>query len=489
MREREISLMDLTVQILLQWRNIAAAILAGAVLAGIFSYVQSYQARKAQMVQEEFEKEEQMDWPGSAKQLEGGLTDAQIQNVKAVLTYEGLYQSKLEYQQHSVLMQMNPNQVHRMELTFYVSSGRRRLSFDIERAYEDIVLSGGMHEHTAKKTDQKSADLAEIITLSRGSGGLAEGSSTFRVRIIHSDKGICQGIAAAAEEFLLKKHEELEQSMGGHNLEIVQKSYTVGADMDILERQKNVLNDLVLMSDTIVQRKALFTAEESQYYDSLAGVDADRKTGGKDHAEGEALSVSAGSTETSGVSVKHVAFGMFLAAFVYVFFLFMKYVLSRRICAADNLQDLYGIPQFGVVPKQGGQKKMFGFVDHWILSLKDCGRCRVAREEALRLSAAAVRMAAGKEGLDSICLIGCSLDKDAWEMCEVVKEQLGKENISCKILNNVLYNAEAMCGLEEVKGAVLVERVHAVLYSEVSQELDLLRRQKIVVLGGIVVES
>ena len=63
-----------------------------------------------------------------------------------------------------------------------------------------------------------------------------------------------------------------------------------------------------------------------------------------------------------------------------------------------------------------------------------------------------------------------------------------KEGITVTILNNVLYDAEAMEKLGTVKGAVLVEKAGSTLYNEITGELELLRRQEIMVLGGITVE-
>ena len=63
-----------------------------------------------------------------------------------------------------------------------------------------------------------------------------------------------------------------------------------------------------------------------------------------------------------------------------------------------------------------------------------------------------------------------------------------KENISVKILDNVLYDADMMGELEEVKGVVLVEKAMSTLYDEIVGELELVSRQGITVLGGIVVE-
>ena len=63
-----------------------------------------------------------------------------------------------------------------------------------------------------------------------------------------------------------------------------------------------------------------------------------------------------------------------------------------------------------------------------------------------------------------------------------------KEGLSVTILNNVLYDAEAMEKVSAGQGAVLVEKAGSTLYNEIVAELELLKRLEIPVLGGITVE-
>ena len=58
-------------------------------------------------------------------------------------------------------------------------------------------------------------------------------------------------------------------------------------------------------------------------------------------------------------------------------------------------------------------------------------------------------------------------------------------------MRSILYpssNAEAMEKMDAMQGAVLVEKAGSTLYNEVAGELELLKRQDIRVLGGIIVE-
>ena len=82
----------------------------------------------------------------------------------------------------------------------------------------------------------------------------------------------------------------------------------------------------------------------------------------------------------------------------------MHYVFNHKLSASDSLQELYGMPQLGFILWQEEGGKPFAFIDQWILSLRDSGGCRFTREEAMRLSGAAVRMAAVREGTGRIII-------------------------------------------------------------------------------------
>lgn len=104
MKEREISLGDLIIEILLRWRVIVVAIVIGGMLFGAFSFYSSSQtakiqrAKKQQQEQLLAEQEEQealmseaelLERENANKQkLEEVLTEAQIANVNSAIMYE-----------------------------------------------------------------------------------------------------------------------------------------------------------------------------------------------------------------------------------------------------------------------------------------------------------------------------------------------------------------------------------------------------------------
>lgn len=488
MKEREISLLDLLVEILLQWRRIILWMLAGAVLFGVFSYVQSYHLAWSRKTEAEPAGERSEPEQDDIKMLENSLTDEQILSVQNVIAYEKLYQDEMTYQRESVLMQIDPNKVQKAELTFCIIADDSKKSGEAERVYEDLVQSGELRAYVAEQTDSKVSDLEGVISLSRGSGGLLKGSATFQVKILHYEKNMCRQIAQALISFLTEKHKmldkDLDRMIGKHEIAVISESYAETVDRNILDYQKKSISDNNAMKTAVAQYVGAFTPEEQAYYEYLTETD---DYAGKN--KNEVLTETDAHTGTvPGVSMRYILLGMMLAAFVYLFFLFLRYVLSTRIRAVDNLQELYGIVQLGTIPAQGAQERRFGFVDRWMISLRNRGSRMFTPKEALELAAAAVRMAAVKGGLQTVSMVTCGRKEAVRSVCRTIKNMLEQENIQVNILESVLYDAGTMHELERAEGAVLVEQAGYAFYSEIAQEIELLQRMEIPVLGGILTE-
>ena len=547
MREREISLVDLIFYILLKWRSIVAAMLIGAVVLAGFGFVRSNQTYANQVAQveeakkqiekemaeleealakEEADKEdaEEEEMPEldkvTRKWLEQKLTDNQIRNVQSVLLYEQVYEDAVARMKEDIRMQADSDLIYRTELTFQVSAGAVDRAANLERVYEDAIVSGELRERLAGVLKSSTAVVGDVFNLARGTGSLAEGGDSFRVAVSHYDEKVSAKLAQAVKDFVAEKAEAFRGTMGSHEIAVVNESVSELTDTGLWNYQNQYYKDLNNQKNNIESLKEAFSLYELQYYDILANgkftkiteeamAEADKLKAEALEAEEEAAKMAAaeaeaaekaaledadspagivarGVTVTPGISLKYIILGMVLGAFVLVFWFFMLYILNGKLRAGDNLQELYGIPQLGNVSGGKEGKKWFAFVDKWIIALRDYNKRKFTPEEALELAAIAVKMAAGKEGLDVVYVAGCDLKGDVLEVCSKLQTRLAKENIRVEILNNILYDAQAMRDLEHAKGVVLVETADATLYSEIARELELLKRQEICVLGGII---
>lgn len=514
--EREISLFDLLMEMLSRWRMFIIWMLCGAVLLGTFSYARSLRSANAQAAQVEEAKHqlEEQDLEGKQEELPvqntellqelaGQLSDAQRRNVEMIAAYEKWLTSC----EDSALLQIDANNVQQAEIIFHISSESKDQSYSIETVYENIVSDGELAQYVSEVLDmpsnistlftlqsEKTSNITNDITSDITNNIMnditirTQGIDNFGVRVIHYDEQTCRDMAQAVIDFVENKHNSLVQKLGKHEIAVVNSSFAVVYDSELSGAKQRLINSIIAVQDTVVKRKADLSDKEWKYYDILVnGEITGLDSTGILPLSPEAI-IARGITVTPQISVKYVLIGMVLAAFVYAFYIFVIYVVNPKIRITDNLQQLYTVPQLGLISAHDDKKKIFGFVDKWIESLRNWSKRQFAYEEAFRLASVAVKMAAQRNELTSVYLLGCDLKGQTMSVCEKIRDDLGKDNIETVILNNILYDAVALKGLESARGVVLVETAGSTLYTEIEQELELLKRENIEILGGILVE-
>lgn len=470
MEEREISIVDLLVEILLRWRMMILWMIVGAVVLGAFSYVRSGNVIEQQQAQTGGMQQNPEEW----------LTEEEMRNVEYVAGIEKAYLVKVAYREKSPLMQIDANAISRAEATLAVVGEDRGRCGDIEKVYEDIAESGECLLKVAEDADMEAIGVGEILYLEKEAGSAAEtgdGTNSFKIVALHEDEETCKSMLESAVAFLKGKQSGIENALGDHEIVVVNESFGVVSDMDVARLQKTVLDDVTILKRSFSDAKKELSDKELSYYAILASGD-----------EVEAEEPVVQQAPSAGISVKYVLLGAVMAAFVYAFILLLVYIFNTKIRATDSLQELYGLPQLGMIPKEQGGKKFLSIVDKWILSIRNHSKRQFTPGEALELASVAAKMAAGKEALQDVCLVGCGLKERSLETCEKIKARLEGEGIHVEILNNVLYDAQMLEELEKAQGAVLVESAGSTLYTEIAEELELLKRQGIRVLGGILVE-
>ncbi|MBQ4536039.1 MAG: hypothetical protein II994_00310 [Lachnospiraceae bacterium] len=497
--ERKINLVDLLIEILLHWRVLIVLMLVGALLFGGVSYIQSVRTANTQKAEMTGKEQEEQSGLSEIDQgwLEEQLTEVQIINVNTAIMYEELYEEKLEYQKSSLVMQGDPLNIPCAELTFIIKSDDMERTYNIEKVYEDIAIGSGVYEYLKEKCNLQN-NVSEMLSLERTSYGQQMGSDTVRLKVLHYDADTCKKMAQTVEEYIESKKLELQDIVGAHEVEWIDRSFAMVSSSDWMAQQRTYETDLLTLQTNALNKKTDFTEEEWNYYNYLTsdkisgnpdGEDVTGQTGSAQTGiDAEDSTIAANETVEPGVSIIYVVLGMILFGCAYIFMLFMLYIINNKIRVTDSFQELYGISSFGVIPAKQEQKRLIGCVDKWLISLRNRNRRYFATEEAIKLAAVAVKMAVRKSDAENVYLIGCDLKEQSLMVCNQIKELLVKDNIQVEVLNNVIYDAEAMVALEKAKGVVLVEKAGSTLYDEVMQELEVVYRQEIPVFGGIITE-
>lgn len=492
MEEREIDLLDMIADILSHWRGLVVALVIGAVLMGGLSYVKSYQNIQNIQNAQPIEEETTLDAATVEKQLmqlEETLEESQKAAVLTTMDDEREYIWKENYAENSVYMQLDPFNIAQRQLVYQIRTTEENQNQPLGTTYGDVLDNVGMYNWVEEKTGVPAAYVKELITVSTTSAiSIANdqfagtvGTDRLKITVIQKDEESCKELSDAVKAYVEQQKATLATEVGNHELILLSESAGMTLGMDVMNRQIDYGNQVSNLRSGIASAKAGFTADQAKYYDLLTweeGMD-EAEIVQKDTVEEQTVAVS------PSVSKKYILLGAVLFAFVYAGILFLVYIFNSKLRVSDELQNLYHIPQIGVVVKDS--KKKF-ILDKWVDDLRHYGKRKFDAEQSMELAFAAVKIAAVKNKLNTICLMGCNLEAGAGSVCENLKTALEKEGINVTVLDNVLYNAESMEKIEAMTGVVLVEKAGSTLYNEIANELALLKRQDVAVLGGIIVE-
>ena len=489
MEEREIDLLDMIADILSHWRGLLVALIIGAVLMGGFSYVKSYRNIQSTPTVEEEPELDELAVEEQLTQLEDSLSDSEKAAVLTTVDDEREYLYKDKYFQESVYMQLDPLDIVQTELVYRIQAEDEGLAQHLGTLYKNIVGGVGLYDWVEQQTGIDAAYAAELISVStnpeifvRNGANISTGSDNLKVTVIQKDEETCGQLAAAVSSYMEQQQKNLVKELGNHELILLSETSGKIISTDMMARQIDYGNQVSNLRSGIASAKAGFTADQQKYYDLLTWEEETREA---EMDQKDTTTEEEPVLASPSVSKKYVLLGAVLFAFVYAGILFLIYIFNSKIRVSDELQSLYHIPLIGVVVKNS--KKKF-ILDKWVDDLRYYGKRKFDAKQSMELAFAAVKIVAVKNQLNTICLMGCNLDAGAGSVCENLKTALEKEGVNVTVLDNVLYNAESMEKVEAMTGVVLVEKAGSTLYNEVANELALLKRQDITVLGGIIVE-
>lgn len=487
MEEREIDLLDMIANILSHWKGILVALFIGAALMGGFSYVKSY----CSVQNEQAAVPVALDRAAvdtQLEQIEATLKDSDKAAVLTTVNDEQEYLNKNKYVQESVYMQLNALNVAQIELVYGIQAEDESQAQHLGVTYKNVLDNVGLYNWIEQQTGIPAVYVGELISvdtnlelsLGKDDKSVVLGSDTIKVTMIQTDEIICEQLASAVKDYVEQQQKNLVTEVGNHALVLLSETSGMIMDTDAMNDQINYGNQISDLRSRIVSAKSEFTAEQQKYYNLLTWEENEEaEVNQRDIIEEQPVLAS------PSVNKIYILLGAVLFAFVYVGILFLMYIFNTKIRVSDELQRLYHIPQIGVVVKDSKKKLI---LDKWVDELRHYGKRMFDAEQSMELAFVAVKIAVIKNKLSNVCLMGCNLSAGAGNVCEKLKVALEKAGIDVIVLDNVLYNAESMEKMDAVTGVVLVEKAGSTLYNEIANELALLKRQDITVLGGIVVE-
>lgn len=472
--EMEINLIDLVFYLLRQWRTLLIVLVIGAI-AGCGVHV----VKKAQALNTTDEEEEEIDY--SDYEVEPEVRS----NMEIATEYRVLYDKQLEYNENSLIMQMDPSQVYYGELKYYLTAGdnTRLISelytniFSDNSVLEELKSVGGldcdiqyMREIISSSASRERGDSIEINTVISElleNAELGYNNSMVYFTLYYSDEEACAKMLKVIENQVSEITAELQEQYGEFTFAELNNSVRLTINNDYLNRQKAAVDALSTYLGNITRIEGTFEEEDLGYYRS--------EYLSRENLLDEEEEETEETEEFNSVKslIKWLLVAVFLACVCWGGYYCVKYLFDKRIKTSDELQDVYHLRILGKLEKPQEVKNV---IDR-----------RLAEWER-KLSSPADSISHVKGMILSLdkkkILFSGNLSK---ETLEIVQE-LWQKDPEFKHMGFVHQDDAALHEAKDSEGVIIVAEVNETVSREIRRELEVCRIQGIPVLGTVVVE-
>lgn len=470
MGERIINVQDLTIEILLHWRSIILSMFIGGIAAALFGYISLIQSSKTAQIEQSKNSD--------VKSLQNEMSQKELLEVEQVLLDEETFEKWHSYIENSVLMNLDPSHVYQGDLIYTVKQDEIRM--DLITTYVNLLTTNKTYQFVADRTDDFTApEIRELVNITNiGTGGSQNNS--FNITVLAKTKEVCTAISEAIKSYIAEISLSISEVYGAHDIILLQEHISETNNISLLQKQIDMHGRVASLQAETLRLKEGFSEKQRQYYQlSLKESDGTQKKLTEDIANAE-------ETPTSlRTSIESATWGMFFAVLIYVMAIFFLYISGDRLRYTDNCTAMYHVPALGHIPSKRTADTPFHWIDQKLYLLRDKRRFTSSAEEAIKLTVTAIRMVLQEKEVCGVCATNSNLFTD---IIVKIGKNLQADGIEFQSVENILYSADSMNLLSNVKTAVLIEKVGTVSYGEIQQELEILRRQEINILGMVILE-
>ena len=275
--EVQIDIVNLFHYILKKWRIVVIAMLVLGVVADLY-YVKESSSNAAAVESQTIEEE---SIETQIRNVKENLTEDEMQQVDRVYTMyaynEDSYQENAEYLDSSLLMQLNPEEIPTVLLSYQIS---RNISEEeirnIMTMYESTLLDetscadivdviGKKYKNTAVK------ELVSITDNVNNNSVILQNveSGVLNIRIYALEEKQCEKIADVIKKRMQAYTEQLQQVFGEFSVQNISEQYYLSSDSTVSTQKMNVVSAMNSAYSYMNNVTNVFTEDQLTYFNLL----------------------------------------------------------------------------------------------------------------------------------------------------------------------------------------------------------------------------
>lgn len=481
--EMEIDLIDLMFYLLKQWKTLLLAVLIGAIL-GSGIYVVKKNAAEAEAAAAAAAVSTTMPGEDTEDLLKTYQVDPDVKNnMELAYQYRQLYREQLEYNQKSMIMQMDPSRVYCGKVKYYISAGTDTtlVSYVFESLMEENDFLQKMKTASGLKCEEQyirelidwSVSRDNDATINIQNYGSDEAYFTAKNVIItytvnSGDERSCSAMLQVIQDRVAELDESCRENYPEYEMTKVTDSVCIIANSNYLSQQKNNADQLNTYLTNMSRLESAFEEKDLEYY-NLAYLSREYNPDDEEEEIVEPV------VEPEPVSpVKWLLIGVFLMCVCWGGIYLARYLLNSRIKTSGEVQSMYRCPLLGRVStgKPAG-KGINGWLDRLY------GRCK-APVDSVDYVAAAV------DSLQKEELLVCG--NASLPAVTALMQQLSGQCRKLSVGGLVSQDNKTLEDAKQADGVILAVQIGETRRAELQRELEVCRLQGVSVAGIVVVE-
>ncbi len=476
--DMEIDLVDLLFYLLKKWRSLIVAVMIGAILGAGLYVVKNHQQQAEQAAQEaELLKNDEDE---AFDEKDYNISKDTKVNMDIAYQYRQLYNKQLEYNQKSIIMQLDPNEVYAGVLEYYISAENNTEL--ISELYQSILNDDDVLEELKDASGLKCETpyIKELISSEDGNdkdvtinvnsnGENVEKHSFVTYKVVSTDQKSCEKMLQVLRERVEALQAEYEETYGAYGVSEVSSAISQVTDTTYLNAQRENVDRLNNYLATMKNAESTFTDNEKTYYTNKYLVKEYADSGDSEEAKSALLD------EMEPVSkVKWLAIGVILLIMIWGAYYLVRYLLDQRIKTVSELQNTYHLPVIGTVQiGTSNSKGLDKILDRLYQNTKQ-------KPDTLEYVIQAINAMQTEKSV----LCG---DTEIPEIKKLMEEL----SDSCEHMKTGDFISKKIESLEHAKAAgneILVVCIDKNKRKEIEKEIESCRLQKISMVGVVVVE-
>lgn len=375
--DMEIDLIDMMFYLLKRWRGLIIAIVLGLLL-GLGIYVVKDHQQKA-LQAESLAASESADKEEAFDESAYDISDDVEANMELAYQYRQLYRKQLEYNQKSVIMQLDPNAVYAGELKYYLTAGYdtglvsvlyQSILSDTDLLKELQAASGldcavpyikELIDSGVSKENDSDININNLVSDITDSVASVTKNAFISYNVVSTSRESCEKMIQVLREKVQKLDAQCQEIYPGYSAVEVADAVRKVTDNSYLNQQKTNIDQLNTYL-TNVQRleNALSDTEKEYYFKKYLAREYEAQD------EEEATSSVAVMDLEPVSKVKWILIGLFLCICVWGAYECCRYLFDGRVKTTNEAQMLTHLPILGcyqnLLSKKNGLDRLLDYL-------------------------------------------------------------------------------------------------------------------------------